>query len=484
MLYICAEVYVNGQHGYRIVTDENFNGMNVKFMDVPDSTIKSLLESNRIDDIPNENSVLPMIVDGVAKSGKDIATALYSDLENVTVCYHNGLVQKFSCDDVIKCWNMHQVKYIDVVNQVRNAYIGIHDDYREFVDKALNGSINKAKILKSKTKLGLIGSDGTDLNDKGTFTANGLERCIIPAGTIEAKIVYCTEIISNSEDLKSIFIFGDFCKLDLSKSKKCTIIKHDISAVDKQNNTTVPIDINDFKLGTYPEVLDTYIRICGTDPYDFDFGDKLREVNITFGGNVRKVVCNRTQLTELNTTNKNMIAFNSGCGLEEIVLGGKIKKIGDNFLTYCYNLRKIDLGNTVRNLGKRFALNVYHLESLKGTNNLGVIAASCFGKTDNAYSLLMKDCGCRNITSIGSICFKEEKMETFKLPAKLRTLGGMPFENTKCLILNTALSDKSLEKLRFVLNGIDTVHCKTHRQYELLAPGNGRFVRNVILDRS
>ena len=56
MLYICAEVEVNGQHGYRLVTDENFNGINVKFMDVPDSTIKSLLQSDRIDDVPDENS--------------------------------------------------------------------------------------------------------------------------------------------------------------------------------------------------------------------------------------------------------------------------------------------------------------------------------------------------------------------------------------------------------------------------------------------
>ena len=231
-------------------------------------------------------------------------------------------------------------------------------------------------------------------------------------------------------------------------------------------------------------ILNTYIRICGSDTYDFDFGDKLREVNITFGGNVRKVVCNRTQLTEINTTNKNRIAFQYGCGIEEIVLGGNIKKIGDDFLPYCPNLRRIDLGNTVRNLGRRFARNAAHLESLNGTNKLGVISSSCFGKTDNAYSLLMKDCGCKNITSIGSSCFKEEKMETFKLPPKLRTLGGIPFENTKCLILNTALSDKSLEKLRFVLSGIDTVHCKTHRQYELLAPGNGKFVRDVILDRS
>lgn len=227
MLYVCAEVYLRGQHGYRLVRIKD--GL-IEFKDVPDKYIKSFIESK---ELRPWLKGAPVIVDGVVKSGKDLYTFINKVGTNqILVMDYNAKLKTVGLKDV-NLWNAHYVEYMTPNNELVGTVIDNDTDYRDMVDalyhkfmsedeikeKAERLSI-KASIINADYKIDEFGNlDDFDIKDR---TKNEI---VIPNGVVTARVSARSNVIA-SRTLKKLVLGYGVDKVDLSKCEDL----HEISA--------------------------------------------------------------------------------------------------------------------------------------------------------------------------------------------------------------------------------------------------------------
>lgn len=195
MIWICAEIYIGSQHGYRLVTDEDIQDGAMKRMDAPDASVIKLIKENRLHDTNIKGAKLPVIYSGIPKKGtEDILTFIGMDGTFAMFCDLAGVIHRDNCLGNLKVWNAHKVKYITPVNNAADAYIYNNSTYKEFVDSLYDDSaqISEEKISKLNRRYALVGST-TTIDENGRLVAEHSkkpgEKIVISAGAIDTNFI-------------------------------------------------------------------------------------------------------------------------------------------------------------------------------------------------------------------------------------------------------------------------------------------------------
>lgn len=194
MIWICAEIYIGSQHGYRLVTDEDIQNGAMKRMDAPDSSIVKLIKENKLHDTNIKGAKLPVICSGIPKKGtEDILTFIGMDGPFAMFCDLAGAIHRDNCLGNLKVWNAHKIKYITPVNNAADAYIYNNSTYKEFVDSLYddNSKLSDEKIQRLNRRYALVGST-TTIDENGRLVAEpgtADKTIVISAGAVDTDYI-------------------------------------------------------------------------------------------------------------------------------------------------------------------------------------------------------------------------------------------------------------------------------------------------------
>lgn len=342
MIWICAEIYIGSQHGYRLVTDESIQNGAMKRMDAPDSSIVKLIKENKLHDTNIKGAKLPVIYSGIPKKGtEDILTFIGMDGTFAMFCDLAGVIHRDNCLGNLKVWNAHKIKYITPVNNAADAYIYNNSTYKEFVDSLYddNSKLSDEKIQRLNRRYALVGST-TTIDESGKLVAE--------PGTADKTIV----ISSGAVDTDYIRGYGKV-KVTGNTLKTLRISKGNIvDASECESLQTLVLKNTQLDSVKWHKNLNHIIGLPNGVATDEDFKDTE---NLEF---TSKFFDSESRLTTIeigNSVKQSIVPDEFARGLyclESIRLIGNITVIGNYAFSGPHDFEELILGDNVIEIGE------------------------------------------------------------------------------------------------------------------------------------
>lgn len=433
MIYICAELFIRGQHGYRLVSD-TFDKM-----DAPDKTVELLITQGKLSKSAKRVK-LPVLEDGKIKSNKEILTFIMRDGNNLICSDYNGNKNIISDEEIPyrKFSNAEVVELIKPGNVLVKTLLGNWESYKEVVDSFYVGrgmQVSQDKLDKAIIRAGMLASNYT-IDTKGVLHPNpdcNKDRLLIPDGVIDTEVLGGFKHIIGGRSLNRIKLAGRNGLVDLSRCDN--LIEIDMihnpaiaEFIPNENITTIKsfstINFSDWK----------YLKYSGST-----FMSAVID-NMSLGKSiVQKSIPER---------------FTAGCKIRTLKIDGNIEEIGNNAFFNIGNTRELYIGDSVKRIGK-----------------IAFGSASAYMNLD--HNEFIKVSGLKNVESIGEFAFKGWKYIEFdistlkslktigkgafnncifyksvvRLPDSVRVVGKDAFNTVEIIRLSPKLTDKSIENI-------------------------------------
>lgn len=435
MIYVCAELIINGQHGYRLVNDT------FETMDAPDKSIDELIKQGKLSR-SHKKADLPLIENKVIKRKSDILTFIKRDNDTIICTNYKAERLEISGIDIekYKFWNANIVEFMRPGCILSKTLLGINESYKQMVDTYYIGremEVSQEKIQRSIAKSSMISTNyivGTDgvLQVK---PGNEDDRLIIPDGVVDTQIIKGYGLVVGSRSLNRINI-GDGNKvIDLRKCNNLIEVVFD-------KNTRVDLiywneNITSVSSFETPLFEDWKLLLYKTRNF----------INRSFN-----------TMTLKNSIIQESIPdqFCVNCTINHLVIGGGIKIIGKGSFIYIRYAESINFGNTVEKIGslafgqsnndstmlrKTFEpVKIIRTDSIK---HIGDYAFNGMGLLDLDFKNMCK------LTHIGKNAFHGCKFKNgiVYLPNSVKIVGANAFDDIEIIRLSRNLTEKSVKHI-------------------------------------